>query len=121
MVYTKLESAVADLGLLCCIQLNYSGLRESCKKNMSMLTKFKIAAASSKSRVKHQSQMSDIKVNAMGMCVAFKIYLARFPQTSVPLLNRLSGLGGLVIKPGMGNETKHRNETEWETKWRSFT
>ena len=25
------------------------------------------------------------------------------------------------MKPGMGNETKHRNETEWETKRRPFT
>ena len=25
------------------------------------------------------------------------------------------------MKPGMGNETKHRNETEWEMKRRPFT
>ena len=54
-------------------------LRELCEKNffsvIRMLTKFKIAAASSKSMVKHQSQRSDIKVRAKRMHVTLKFLI----------------------------------------------
>ena len=60
---------------------SYRGLRESCKKNFYSHNYEQIQ---SQLKVKHQSQRSDIKVSAWAcMCVAFKIYFARFPQTSV--------------------------------------